>query len=140
MAGGENGLEPNGDYPESMVGMDGRHSGGDDDDARTNDPLRQLEREDQRFAVTLAFRWGLGVPALTLLTALILWVLTGDSVITHVAPIVVSFVGAVGICIVTSRRWSRYHAWAPLMGAVWALLPWFLLTATTLLPKLILGQ
>lgn len=120
--------------------MDNMHSENDDDRVDITDPLRQLEREDQRFAVKLAFRWGVGVPALTLLTALIFWAITGDSVATHLAPILVSLVGAVGICVLTSRRWSRYRAWAPLMGAVWALLPWFLLTATTLLPKLILGQ
>lgn len=109
---------------------------GDDHD----DIIAHLEQQDHHQAVVLAWRWGLGVPALTLLTLLVFRLVTGDSVATHIAPIVVAFVGALGICVLTSRRWSRYHAWAPLMGAVWALVPWFLLIATSLLPKLILGQ
>lgn len=104
------------------------------------DLITHLEHEDHRAAVKLAWRWGLGVPALTLLVLLVLWLVTGNSTVTHLVPIIVSFVGAVGVCVLTSRRWSRYHAWAPLMGAVWALVPWFLLVATSLLPKLILGD
>lgn len=104
------------------------------------DLIAHLEQEDHRRAVSLAWRWGLGVPALTLLTWFVFWLFSRDSSATRIAPIVVSFVGAVGICVLTSRRWSRYRAWAPLMGAVWTLIPWFLLVATTLLPKLILGH
>jgi hypothetical protein len=104
------------------------------------DLISHLEQEDHRATVRLAWRLGLGVPVLTLLTLLVFWLITGDSVATHIAPIVVALVGVVGTCVITSRKWSRYHAWAPLMGAVWALVPWFLLVATTLLPKLILGE
>ena len=99
----------------------------------SEDLISHLEQEDHRATVRLAWRLGLGVPVLTLLTLLVFWLITGDSAATHIAPIVVAFV-------ITSRKWSRYHAWAPLMGAVWALVPWFLLVATSLLPKLILGD
>lgn len=115
--------------------MDGVNGSGSDEDL-----IAHLEREDHRTAVRLAWRWGLGVPVLTLVVWLLLYLLTGDSTATHLAPVVVAFVGAVGVCVLTSRRWSHLHAWAPLMGAVWALIPWFLLIATTLLPKLILGR
>ena len=109
-------------------------------DDSQEDLIEHLEQEDRHRAIVLAWRWGLGVPVLTLLTLLVLWLVTGDSTATHLVPVIVAFVGAVGVCVLTSRRWSRYHAWAPLMGAVWALVPWFLLVATTLLQKLILGE
>ncbi|WP_130840397.1 hypothetical protein [Corynebacterium neomassiliense] len=105
-----------------------------------DDVIGHLEQEDRRAAVKMAWQWGLGVPVLTVAVYLVLRALTGDSTLTHAVPVIVSLAGAVGVCVVTSRRWSRYHAWAPLMGAVWALIPWFLLVATTLLQKLILGE
>lgn len=113
---------------------------GDNSEDEHEDLIAHLEREDHRHAVRLAWRWGLGVPAVTLLCWLVLWLFTGDSTVTHVVPVLVSLAGAVGVCVLTSWRWNRYRDWAPLMGAVWTLIPWFLLVATSLLQKLILGE
>ena len=86
----------------------------------------------------LAWSWGIGVPVATLVAWLVLHLIAPDSAVTTIIPIVIALVGAIGVCVNTSRRWSRLHAWAPLMGAVWALIPWFVLVATTLLPDIIL--
>jgi hypothetical protein len=104
------------------------------------DPLDRLEALDRRTSVRQAWQLAVGFPVVTILVWVLLDLTLGDTAATRIIPTVVAMCGPVTAGLVVLRKWRRYQWWQPFMGALWWLIPFFLIIFTTLPVPLIAGH